>query len=58
MEKVSALGFMILAAQKLNLAEGMLKSLVEGMRSELMITPEQLAMDQFFKFDSLVQGNH
>lgn len=58
MEKITALGFMILAAKRINLSEDQLQNLVEGMRSELMLTPSQMAMNQFFEFDNQSRALH
>jgi hypothetical protein len=52
LQKVTAMGYLILAARKLNVAESEIKRLVEQTRSELFLVDQQIAMNAFFDFDS------
>jgi hypothetical protein len=52
LQKVGAIGFLILAARKLNIGDIEIKNLVEQMRFELTVTPEPLAISEFFDYDS------
>jgi hypothetical protein len=52
--KTAALGYAIAAASKIKMSESDIKKFIEEMRYQVMSLPEQLALNEFFDYDSKV----